>query len=94
MYLGKIVEIGPINDILTTPKHPYTQALIDSISEPNPENLRDVKKIRINDPLDVNVYQGCRFRARCPYAIEKCKEEPILEKLENNRSVACFVKIN
>ena len=94
MYLGKIVEAGPINDILLHPMHPYTQALIDSVSEPNPKNLRDDKKIRINDPMDVNVYEGCRFRARCPYAIEKCKEEPALEKLDNDRSVACFVKIN
>jgi peptide/nickel transport system ATP-binding protein len=94
MYLGKIVETGPIDDILVQPKHPYTQALIDSVSEPNPENLFNDKKIRVNDPLDFNVYEGCRFRARCPYAIEKCKEEPLLEKLENNRSVACFVKIN
>jgi peptide/nickel transport system ATP-binding protein len=94
MYLGKIVEMGPINDVLAQPKHPYTQALIDSISEPNPENLNADRKIRINDPLDINVYQGCRFRARCPYAIEKCKEEPLLEKLENDRIVACFVRIN
>jgi len=94
MYLGKIVEMGPINDVLFQPKHPYTQALIDSVSEPNPKNLLDDKKIRINDPLDVNVYEGCRFRARCPYAIEKCKKEPTLEELDNNRSVACFVKIN
>ncbi|MGI0073538.1 MAG: oligopeptide/dipeptide ABC transporter ATP-binding protein [Nitrosotalea sp.] len=94
MYLGKIVEAGPINDILIRPKHPYTQALIDSVSEPNPENLLNDKKIRVNDSLGFNVYEGCRFRDRCPYAIEKCKEEPLLEKLENNRSVACFVKIN
>jgi peptide/nickel transport system ATP-binding protein len=94
MYLGKIVETGPIDDILLRPKHPYTQALIDSVSEPNPENLHSNKKIRINDPIDINVYEGCRFRSRCPYAIEKCKQEPLLERLENDRSVACFVKIN
>jgi peptide/nickel transport system ATP-binding protein len=94
MYLGKIVEMGLINDILIQPRHPYTQALLDSISEPNPENLLSDKKIRINDPMDINVYEGCRFRARCPYAIEKCKQEPMLEKLENDSSVACFVKIN
>ena len=93
LYLGKIVEMGPIDDVLFHPKHPYTQALIDAISEPDPENLHREKKIRINEPLDIDVYQGCRFRARCPYAIEKCKEEPPLEKLENNRDVACFVKL-
>ena len=94
LYLGKIVESGNINDVLLQPKHPYTQALMDSISEPNPDNLNVEKKIRINEPLDVDVYQGCRFRARCPYAIEKCKEEPSLESVGNQRSVACFVKID
>jgi len=93
LYLGKIVEMGPIDDVLFHPKHPYTQALIDAISEPDPENLHREKKIRINEPLDIDVYQGCRFRARCTYAIEKCKEEPPLEKLENDREVACFVKL-
>ena len=93
MYLGKIVETGPVNDVLLHPRHPYTQALIDAISEPNPDNLYVEKKIRINEPLDIDVYQGCRFRARCPYAIDKCKDEPLLEKLDNQREVACFVKI-
>lgn len=94
LYLGKIVEIGPINEILSSPRHPYTQALIDSISYPDPENLQKERKIRINDPLDIDMYQGCRFRARCPYAIEKCKQEPELEEISGNRQVACFVKIN
>lgn len=94
LYLGKIVEMGPIEDVLLYPKHPYTQALIDAISEPDPENLHKEKKIRINEPLDIDVYEGCRFRARCPYAIEECKEEPPLEKLDNNREVACFVKLD
>jgi peptide/nickel transport system ATP-binding protein len=94
LYLGKIVEIGPINEILSSPRHPYTQALIDSISYPDPENLSKDKKIRINEPLDIDVYQGCRFRARCPYAIEKCKIEPELEEISPSRQAACFVKIN
>jgi peptide/nickel transport system ATP-binding protein len=94
LYLGKIVEIGAINEILSSPRHPYTQALIDSVSDPDPDNLHRDRKIRINDPLDINVYQGCRFRARCPYAIEKCKQEPELEKVSDKRQVACFVKIN
>ena len=94
MYLGKIVESGPIDDVLLHPRHPYTQALLDAISEPDPDNLFKEKKIRINEPLDIDVYQGCRFRARCPYAIEKCKEEPALEQTGLNRLVACFVKID
>ena len=94
LYLGKIVETGPIDEILHHPKHPYTQALIDAISEPDPENLHKEKNVRINEPLDIDVYEGCRFRARCPYAIEKCKEEPPLESLDLNRKVACFVKLD
>ena len=93
LYLGKIVETGPIDEVLLHPKHPYTQALIDALSEPDPENLHREKKIRINDPLDIDVYQGCRFRARCPYAIEECKNEPPLEKIDS-RKVACFVKLD
>jgi len=94
LYLGKIVEMGPINQVLTNPKHPYTQALIDAISEPDPDNLHREKKIRINEPSDVDVYQGCRFRARCPYVIDKCKEEPSLEKVGNEHFAACYVKLD
>lgn len=94
LYLGKIVEMGLIDDVLLKPKHPYTQALIDAISEPDPENLNREKKIRINEPLDIDVYVGCRFRARCPYVIEKCKKEPILENIEKDHSVACYVNID
>ncbi len=93
LYLGKIMEEGTINEILAKPKHPYTQALIDAIPEPDPNNLYKERKIRINDPTDVDVYLGCRFRARCPYVIEKCNDVPPLFK-ENDRRFACFVDIN
>lgn len=93
LYLGQIVEEGPIKEVLLNPKHPYTQALIDAISEPNPDNLHNDKKIRIKEPDDsIKPYQGCRFRSRCPYAIEKCKDEPKLES-KLGRKVACFVEI-
>ena len=92
LYLGKIMESGSINQVLLEPRHPYTQALIDAISEPDPNNLHQEKVIRINDPLDIDFYSGCRFRARCPYAIEKCENVPSLE-IRDGRSVACFVDI-
>ncbi len=92
LYLGKIVEMGSIDDVLLSPRHPYTQALIDALSAPDPDNLKKDKKIRINDALDIDVYSGCRFRARCPYAIEECKAEPPLEA-KHGRDVACFVEI-
>ena len=93
LYLGKIMEAGSINQVLARPRHPYTQALIDAISEPNPDNLYKEKIIRINEPIDIDPFTGCRFRARCPYAIEKCKETPPLE-LNDGRKVACFIDIN
>jgi len=94
LYLGKIVEIGPTNQVLVNPKHPYTQALIDAVSEPDPDNLHKEKKIRINEPSSIDVFQGCRFRARCPYEIEKCKEEPSLEKVGEEHYSACYVELD
>ncbi len=94
LYMGKIIEMGPISQVLAKPSHPYTQALIDAISEPDPGNLHKERKIRINEPTDVDTYQGCRFRARCPYVIEKCTEEPKLEKINDGHYSACFVKRN
>ncbi|MDE1728504.1 MAG: ABC transporter ATP-binding protein [Thaumarchaeota archaeon] len=94
LYRGRIVETGPINEVLFAPRHPYTQALLDSVSEPDPDNLYKDRKIRIIESTEVNSYQGCRFMAKCPYAIEKCKQEPNLEKISDTRQVACFVKIN
>ena len=93
LYLGKVMESGPINQVLLEPKHPYTQALIDAISEPDPDNLYKEKIIRINEPLDIDFYSGCRFLARCPYAIKKCKDVPVLET-RDGRNVACFVDIS
>ncbi len=94
LYLGKIVETGPIEQVLNNPKHPYTQALIDAISEPDPDNINKVKKIRIKESLVERDIDGCRFKSRCPYAIEQCKTEPNLEKVGNEHFCACYVKLN
>jgi len=94
LYLGKIMESGPVDQVILKPKHPYTQALIDAVSEPNPENIYKEKKVRINDPINVDVYTGCRFYSRCPYADKKCKQEPILENISNKRNIACFFPLD
>jgi peptide/nickel transport system ATP-binding protein len=93
MYLGKIVEIGPIDAVLFSPKHPYTQALLDAVSEPDPENLNKEKIIRINESSQMDAYQGCRFRPRCPHAFDKCSAEPNLEEIGSHRKVACFANL-
>ena len=94
LYLGKIVERGPINQVLDNPKHPYTQALIDAISEPNPENLNKDRVIRIKETSGIKKNEGCKFRDRCPYEIEKCSTEPNLEEVGNEHYSACHVKIS
>jgi peptide/nickel transport system ATP-binding protein len=91
MYLGKIVEVGSFEQIYTKPKHPYTQALISAVPEPDPKS----KKKRIipqgEVPNAVNIPTGCRFHPRCPYAKEICKiQEPILKNVENQQ-VACHL---
>ena len=95
LYLGKIVEIGKIDDVLLNPKHPYTQALIDAISDPDPENLYRERKIRIKETMELEVFEGCRYRPRCPYAIDKCRTEPHLETKDNkDHFFACYVDID
>ena len=94
LYKGKIVETGAIDKVLLTPKHPYTQALIDAISEPDPENLHRERKIRINESRNLDENEGCKFRDRCPYMIDECINEPKLEKVAEDHYSACHVEID
>ena len=94
LYLGKIVEVGQIDEVLDNPKHPYTQALIDAISEPDPENLNKERMIRIKETAVIENLDGCRFKNRCPYAIEKCNIEPKLEKIANEHYTACYIELD
>lgn len=93
LYLGKLVEVGLIDEVLLKPRHPYTQALIDAISEPDPENLNRMKKIRIKDSEGV-IEKGCKFQPRCPYAMDKCGVEPDLKSINENHSFACYVDLD
>ena len=90
MYAGKIVELGPINQVLSNPLHPYTQALIDSISEPDANNLKMMKRINIKQG-QVRADIGCRFYHRCPYSMEICKNDPRLIEQEVQHYVSCFL---
>jgi len=90
MYAGKIVELGPINQVLSNPLHPYTQALIDSISEPDANNLKMMKRINIKQG-QVRADIGCRFYHRCPYSMEICKNDPRLIQQEVQHYVSCFL---
>ncbi len=92
MYLGKIVEIGPTEQVINNPLHPYTQALIDAV--PSIIKRKRKKKIRILGELPDprNPPQGCRFHPRCPYAKDICRnEEPKLVEVDKNHWVACHI---
>lgn len=91
MYLGKIVEEGPTQRIISNPKHPYTRALISAVPIPDPTLGR--KRIRIpgEPPNPINPPKGCRFHPRCPSSQDKCgKDEPKLHKIEKNHFVSCY----
>jgi peptide/nickel transport system ATP-binding protein len=91
MYAGKIVESGSIDRVLSNPLHPYTQALLDAISEPKFENIDKEKVIRIKNFDSAPAESGCKFFNRCPYSMEICKKEPQLESKERNHNVSCFL---
>ena len=91
VYLGKIMEIGPTQEICTNPKHPYTEALLSAVPIPKPEvaSKRIVLKGDIPNPIDPP--SGCVFRPRCPYAIADCANmEPELRKDGTNHLTACI----
>ena len=93
MYLGSLVELGPADRVFFDPKHPYTELLIGSNPEPDPESERRRPSTRLTGeiPSPLNVPAGCRFANRCPKAMAQCKvETPALRPLED-RMVACHL---
>lgn len=92
MYLGKVVEISETDQLFEQPLHPYTEALISAVPEPDP-SIRNRERIILSGdlPSPANPPIGCRFHTRCPLADERCrKEEPALEQVAEGRWVACF----
>ncbi len=92
MYLGKLVELAPSNELTFHSLHPYTKSLISAIPIPDPEVSRSTKRIVLEGdvPSPVNPPSGCRFRTRCAYADELCKnKEPILTEVSTGHYVAC-----
>jgi peptide/nickel transport system ATP-binding protein len=92
MYLGKLVEMGPAQDIYQHPAHPYTASLIGTIPVPDPAQARARKNAGIKGelPSPINPPSGCRFRTRCPFARELCAEqEPRLRSFGAGHIAAC-----
>ncbi|PWB51517.1 MAG: hypothetical protein C3F13_13860 [Anaerolineales bacterium] len=92
MYLGKLVELAPADDIFALPLHPYTQALFGAIPLPDVDNPRELTILEGNVPSPINPPSGCRFHTRCPLVQSICWEhEPILRQVKTNRLVACHM---
>ena len=72
MYLGRIVEIGPTEQLFSTPRHPYTKALLDAAPELDPQRRSTTVAARGELPSPINLPKGCPFNTRCPYAFDRC----------------------
>ncbi|WP_273836807.1 oligopeptide/dipeptide ABC transporter ATP-binding protein [Halococcus sp. PRR34] len=96
MYLGEIVEIGPVEPIFEHPSHPYTEALLESVPRANTaERDRDVEALAGDVPSPRDPPSGCRFHTRCPHAREACREDdPDRFDAGSNHEAACFRAID
>jgi oligopeptide/dipeptide ABC transporter ATP-binding protein len=92
MYLGKIVEIGPTEEVLGDPRHPYTQALLSVIPVPNPRRRRKRIILAGETPNPIDLPTGCRFHPRCPLAFGPCPQtEPQLMGVGPAHQAACLL---
>ena len=94
MYLGKLVEVAGSDDLYREAAHPYTEALLASIPEPDPELRSAHTPLTGELPSPLNPPSGCRFRTRCPYAQDRCAaEEPPLREVAPGHQVACHFPV-
>lgn len=92
MYLGRLMELAPSDELYDNPLHPYTKALLSAIPIPDPKEQRkkDIIKLEGDVPSPVDPPKGCRFVDRCPHAIDICEDqEPEWEELAKEHFVAC-----
>ncbi|MCP4423636.1 MAG: dipeptide ABC transporter ATP-binding protein [Chloroflexi bacterium] len=92
MYLGKIVEIADRESLFTQPSHPYTQALMSAIPNPDPDMKRKRLVLKGDVPSSLNPPAGCHFHPRCQYAIDQCSQKiPRLDEIRPGHRVACHL---
>ena len=92
MYLGRIVEEGPVEDILRNPQHPYTRTLVSAVPVPRVHDRKPRLPITGEMPSPLNPPTGCHFHTRCPFAMTVCREaSPILKDAGGGRKVSCHL---
>jgi oligopeptide transport system ATP-binding protein len=92
MYLGRIVEIAPARKLYTSPRHPYTEALLSAVPIPDPAIKRKRVVLQGDVPNPIRPPAGCHFHPRCPHVMERCRvESPVLREIEPGRKAACHL---
>ncbi|MGE5490797.1 MAG: oligopeptide/dipeptide ABC transporter ATP-binding protein, partial [Actinomycetota bacterium] len=92
MYLGRIVEYGSAEEVLRTPKHPYTRALLSAVPQPRLEGQREVIKLAGETPSPANPPSGCHFHPRCPNVMDVCRSVwPQTTEHEATQRVVCHL---
>ncbi|MFW9844565.1 MAG: ABC transporter ATP-binding protein [Candidatus Thorarchaeota archaeon] len=91
MYLGRIAEMGPMEDVIQSPQHPYTKALVSNIPIPDPTVVRERIMLPGETPTPIDLPPGCRFKPRCQEFGPQCKpDEPQLQEVSPGHFVACW----
>jgi oligopeptide/dipeptide ABC transporter ATP-binding protein len=93
MYLGKIVELGPTEEVIKEPRHPYTKALISVVPKPDPRMKTEKIILKGERPDPSRIPPGCRFHPRCPFVMEVCKvKQPQPVYVSNEHWVSCWLE--
>jgi len=94
MYLGRIVETGMTNEVLRSPRHPYTRALLSVVPVPNPRLRRERVILQGETPNAADIPSGCRFHPRCPVAVSECKltDPPSVQVSETHKAACLLIK--
>jgi oligopeptide/dipeptide ABC transporter ATP-binding protein len=92
MYLGRMVEIAPCDDLFDDPLHPYTKALLSAALPAHPDAAREEIVLSGEIPSPIAPPSGCRFHTRCPAAMPHCStQDPALKEVSPNRYIACHL---
>lgn len=93
MYLGRVMEIGPAEQLVRDPRHPYTRALLSVMPSPDPSRRRQRQILRGETPHAGRIPSGCRFHTRCPLAVAECKVKvPELREIKPGHWAACHLR--